>query len=234
MTDLEKQGLDAATTSPSASESDDVHEELRDEVTAVDHHRKGHVARAPSTTFAPMNKPAYNTQDGGSGLDASGKAVRTFSRRTAQSSDDAHFFGGSLSRTRTELELERHESRRQQRSEKGEKGNQGSDGDSEKEEPIIVHWEGDDDPENPQNFGFYYKLYLTIFGAVMVLNSTFTSSAPNGVSEMQEAYFGISQEVQTLTISLWVAGYCLGPLIWGPLSVSSSDRTDELVFLSGH
>jgi len=30
--------------------------------------------------------------------------------------------------------------------------------------------------------------------------------------------FGISEEVGTLTISLFVCGYCVGPLIWGPLS----------------
>lgn len=33
---------------------------------------------------------------------------------------------------------------------------------------------------------------------------------------MQE--FGCSAEVGTLTISLFVAGYCVGPLLWGPLS----------------
>ncbi|KAI9461803.1 MFS general substrate transporter [Boletus coccyginus] len=33
---------------------------------------------------------------------------------------------------------------------------------------------------------------------------------------MQE--FGISSEVGTLTISLFVAGYCVGPLLWAPLS----------------
>lgn len=30
--------------------------------------------------------------------------------------------------------------------------------------------------------------------------------------------FDISEELGTLTLSLFVAGYCLGPLIWGPLS----------------
>ena len=30
--------------------------------------------------------------------------------------------------------------------------------------------------------------------------------------------FGFGQEVATLTVSLFVAGYCLGPLVWGPLS----------------
>lgn len=31
-------------------------------------------------------------------------------------------------------------------------------------------------------------------------------------------YFTFSEEVATLTISLFVAGYCVGPLLWGPLS----------------
>src|SRR6266436_6334264 len=30
--------------------------------------------------------------------------------------------------------------------------------------------------------------------------------------------FGFSIEVGTLTISLFVAGYCVGPILWGPLS----------------
>ena len=30
--------------------------------------------------------------------------------------------------------------------------------------------------------------------------------------------FTFSTEVATLTISLFVAGYCVGPLLWGPLS----------------
>lgn len=30
--------------------------------------------------------------------------------------------------------------------------------------------------------------------------------------------FGFGTEVATLTIALFVAGYCIGPLFWGPLS----------------
>ncbi len=40
---------------------------------------------------------------------------------------------------------------------------------------------------------------------------------------MEEA-FGMSQEVAILTISLFVAGYCVGPLLWGPLSESYGRR----------
>lgn len=31
-------------------------------------------------------------------------------------------------------------------------------------------------------------------------------------------FFGFGTEVATLTIALFVAGYCLGPILWGPLS----------------
>ncbi len=31
-------------------------------------------------------------------------------------------------------------------------------------------------------------------------------------------YFGFGEEVATLTVSLFIAGYCVGPLLWGPLS----------------
>lgn len=33
-----------------------------------------------------------------------------------------------------------------------------------------------------------------------------------------KTYFGFSDEVATLTISLFVAGYCVGPILWAPLS----------------
>jgi hypothetical protein len=31
-------------------------------------------------------------------------------------------------------------------------------------------------------------------------------------------YFGFGKEVGALTVSLFISGYCLGPLLWGPLS----------------
>ena len=47
---------------------------------------------------------------------------------------------------------------------------------------------------------------------------TFTSSAPSGVIFQLIEEFKFSTEVATLTIALFVAGYCVGPLVWGPLS----------------
>ncbi|UZJ52159.1 hypothetical protein CBS101457_001479 [Exobasidium rhododendri] len=209
MTDIEKQGLDAATT-PSGSE--ELHEELTDEASPME--KKSH-RREASATHAPMKKPQFRTASDHS-------VVRTFSRRAQgePEEDDTNIFGGSLSRSRTTMALDQYEERRE--------GNE-KEGKSTDDEPILVNWEGDDDPENPQNFNKYYKTYLTVFGAIMVLNSTFTSSAPNGVLTQQIEYFGFSQEVATLTISLWVAGYCLGPLVWGPLSERLGRRPVFLV-----
>ena len=51
-----------------------------------------------------------------------------------------------------------------------------------------------------------------------VLNATFASSAPSQVIPDIIDYFGVGREVGTLTIALFVAGYCVGPIVWGPLS----------------
>ena len=56
------------------------------------------------------------------------------------------------------------------------------------------------------------EFFLTMF------YRTFASSAPSGVAPELMRQFGFSGEVATLTISLFVAGYCVGPILWGPLS----------------
>ena len=59
------------------------------------------------------------------------------------------------------------------------------------------------------------------FSAFLPLNvrySTFSSSAPSPIIPALMQEFGFSTEVGTLTISLFVAGYCVGPLLWAPLS----------------
>jgi hypothetical protein len=45
-------------------------------------------------------------------------------------------------------------------------------------------------------------------------------------------YFGFGQEVATLTVSLFISGYCLGPLLWGPLSedVTSQRYSSTVVY----
>ncbi|EIW63711.1 MFS general substrate transporter [Trametes versicolor FP-101664 SS1] len=77
---------------------------------------------------------------------------------------------------------------------------------------------GPDDPDNPKTWSRPYRWYVTMLSAVLVLNATFASSAPSGIVPQLMAKFSFGTEVATLTIALFVAGYCVGPLLWGPLS----------------
>nr|ODN86187.1 polyamine transporter 1 [Cryptococcus depauperatus CBS 7841] len=77
---------------------------------------------------------------------------------------------------------------------------------------------------NPKNWGVAYRWFLTALAGLLVLNSTFASSAPSGIMGDMIKYFGFSQEVAVLTLSLFIAGYCVGPIIWGPMSESYGRR----------
>ncbi|KAL5636342.1 hypothetical protein ACGC1H_004977 [Rhizoctonia solani] len=100
----------------------------------------------------------------------------------------------------------------------------------EKADPYLVKWDGPDDPGNPKNWSRLYRWYLTALGGVAVLNATFASSAPSGIEGQLIAEFNLSTIVAILTISLFVVGYCVGPLLWGPLSENYGRRP---VFLIG-
>ena len=91
----------------------------------------------------------------------------------------------------------------------------------------IVH---EASADSPQNWSELYRWYLTGVAGLTVLNSTFASSSPSGIIEGMRETFGFSQEVAILTISLFVAGYCVGPLLWGPLS----ERYARLLHYSAH
>lgn len=92
-----------------------------------------------------------------------------------------------------------------------------------------------DDPDSPFRMSRLKRWYITMLGGILVLNAyvvlfhcpcqltnarsrTFASSTPSGIVPEMMEYFGFGREVATLTISLFVAGYCVGPLFWGPLS----------------
>ena len=66
------------------------------------------------------------------------------------------------------------------------------------------------------------------------LHRTFASSAPSGyVPELME-HFHVSQEVGTLVISLFVGGYCVGPIVWAPLSEAYGRRPIFIISFIGY
>ncbi|THH28754.1 hypothetical protein EUX98_g5450 [Antrodiella citrinella] len=73
-------------------------------------------------------------------------------------------------------------------------------------------------PPGEKGIDPYERWYITALTGILVLNATFASSAPSGYIPQLREHFGIGSEVATLLISLFVGGYCVGPILWAPLS----------------
>ncbi|MCJ1389125.1 Synaptic vesicle transporter SVOP [Xylographa bjoerkii] len=75
-----------------------------------------------------------------------------------------------------------------------------------------------DDPENPKNWSKPYKWYCTMVVAftcfIVAFNSAVITADLEGVSDT----FNVSQEVALLTITVFVIGFGVGPLVFAPLS----------------
>lgn len=77
------------------------------------------------------------------------------------------------------------------------------------------------DSEHPHNWSTRRKSFVVLTGIVLVLNSTVGSSIASGASQEFATYFHItSQEQLVLPTSVYLVGYVLGPLAFGPLSES--------------
>lgn len=74
------------------------------------------------------------------------------------------------------------------------------------------------DPENPQNWSTPRRWLITSVTILLVLNATFASSAISGALTSVVKSFHVAQIVAGLTITLFLLGYCAGPLFFAPLS----------------
>ncbi|KXH52139.1 multidrug resistance protein [Colletotrichum nymphaeae SA-01] len=74
------------------------------------------------------------------------------------------------------------------------------------------------DPENPQNWSLKKKVFVT-FQICLLTVGVYVGSAiySAGVLDVMQV-FGVSQVAALLGLTLFVAGYGLGPMIWSPLS----------------
>ncbi|KAI1418489.1 MFS general substrate transporter [Hypoxylon sp. FL1857] len=74
------------------------------------------------------------------------------------------------------------------------------------------------DWDNPKLGSVTRKWTITGITSLMAFSSTFASSVFSTAAKQTAEEFNVSQEVMTLGLSLFVLGYCFGPLLWGPLS----------------
>lgn len=89
--------------------------------------------------------------------------------------------------------------------------------------PVYLNSDGlvdfrPDDIENPQNWSILRRTAVTIAAVMLVMNATFASSAPSATLGSLSKDFHISTEAASLTITVFLLGYCAGPLIFAPLS----------------
>lgn len=85
-------------------------------------------------------------------------------------------------------------------------------------DPTVVTWTGPDDTDNPQNWSRKTRWLYTMLLALMTWTVTFASSVFSTGTRPVMAEFSISEEVATLGTSLFVLGFGMGPMVWGPLS----------------
>lgn len=84
-------------------------------------------------------------------------------------------------------------------------------------DPYIVSWLPND-PRNPLGFTSSRRWLITVLAAVSCFSIAFTSSAyAGGVTGIKDE-FEVTQTIAQLGISLFVLGFAVGPLMWGPLS----------------
>jgi MFS family permease len=83
----------------------------------------------------------------------------------------------------------------------------------------IVGWEAQDDPEMPLNFAKTRKWLLLSLIACITFMSPFASTIfALGVPEMDRDFHNTSTILSSLTISVFVLGFAVGPLFLSPLS----------------
>ena len=91
-----------------------------------------------------------------------------------------------------------------------------SEKDKEKD-AYLVDWESGD-PDNPKSWKTGYKSFLTFQLGMLALAASLGSSIISPAEDAIAEYTGVSPEVATLALSLYVLGFAFGPLLWGPIS----------------
>ncbi|KAK5691194.1 hypothetical protein LTR97_011846 [Elasticomyces elasticus] len=74
------------------------------------------------------------------------------------------------------------------------------------------------DVENPKNWTTPRRWYITVVSVLLVVNATFASSSPSGCLGSISEELHVSREAAGLVVTLFLLGYCFGPLLWAPLS----------------
>ncbi|KAJ5256788.1 hypothetical protein N7478_012892 [Penicillium angulare] len=82
----------------------------------------------------------------------------------------------------------------------------------------LVTWEDQNDTENPQNWPRNTKLLRSSAPLAIIFSIAFASSIFGAASNVTANEYAVSQELMSLGVALFIAGFALGPLLWAPLA----------------
>jgi multidrug resistance protein len=88
------------------------------------------------------------------------------------------------------------------------------------------------DSENPHNWSRRFRWYITLVASLLVVCIAFGSSIVTGGLGLIEEKYNVSLEVATLTCSIMVCGFAIGPLLWSPLSEIIGRRPVYIISLT--
>ena len=85
-------------------------------------------------------------------------------------------------------------------------------------EDVIVDFEGPDDPYHPLNWPFRKKAITTALYGFTTMGATLSSTIYSPIVPTIAQDYQVADEVSLLGISFTLAGFGLGPMLWGPIS----------------
>lgn len=84
--------------------------------------------------------------------------------------------------------------------------------------PSLTHTFSPDDSDNPRNWSPWHKWRIVLAITLVDLSVSWAASGYSPAEKDMEMIFGVSAEVGTLGLSLYVLGLALGPMTLAPLS----------------
>ncbi|KAK2596116.1 hypothetical protein QQS21_006463 [Conoideocrella luteorostrata] len=97
-------------------------------------------------------------------------------------------------------------------------GEAGEAGEARMDKIPIVGWYGSDDQDNPQNWSSKKKVFvsglITLLTFSVYVGSSIITPANAAIMEI----YGVSTQLVSLSLSMYVLGYGIGPLFFSPLS----------------
>lgn len=83
----------------------------------------------------------------------------------------------------------------------------------------IVGWDSQDDPKNPQNYAPRKKwLILALISAMTIISPLASSMFAPAVEYMAKDFHETNETVVSMSVSIYLIGYTVGPLLLAPLS----------------